>query len=445
MTNSTTSLEKNSLQLGFIPLTDCAPLVIGKEKGFFEKHGLDVTLSRETSWANIRDKVAIGILDGAQMLAPMPLAMSLGLSPIHKPMVTAFSMGLNGNAITVSTDLHQKMTRIDPESMNNRSTNVYALKAVIDDNKSRGLDPFTFAVVYPFSPHNYELRYWMASAGIDPDKDIRLVVVPPPQMVGQLEQGDIDGYCVGEPWNTLAVQQGIGRTLITKYEIWNNSPEKVLGVSEEWSSQYPETHKALVKALIEASQWVDEESNRKEVAALISQRMYINAPEHAVRTSMTGSYQYSVDSMPEALPDFNVFHRYAANYPWRSHAEWFLLQMLRWDHIQEPVDVHDIANKVYRPDLFVKAANELGLSTPEHDRKSEGLNKSERIDDGISLGADLFFDKKHYHPGKFAEYLAAFEIPQSKKYTDLLVEPVHTESTNLNSSNPPSHSAGRNI
>lgn len=442
MTTNQQSLEKNSIQLGFIPLTDCAPLVIGKEKGFFEKYGLDVHLSKETSWANIRDKVAIGILDGAQMLAPMPIAMTLGLGPIHKPMVTAFSMGLSGNAITVSTDLYQKMLQIDKESMQSRSTNVKALKAVIDYNKTKNLDPLTFAIVYPFSAHNYELRYWMAAVGIDPDKDIRLVVVPPPQMVGLLEQGDIDGYCVGEPWNSLAVQNGVGRTLITKYEIWNNSPEKVLGVSEEWASQYPQTHKALLMALLEASQWVDKNSHRKEVASLISKSIYINAPEHTVRTSMTGTYQYSKDSMPEALPDFNVFHRYSANYPWRSHAEWFLLQMLRWGHITNTVNIHDIANKIYRTDIYKEAATAIGLKSPLQDRKSEGCNSAERTENGILLGADLFFDNKQFIPEKPAEYLDSFDIPQSRNYVELLVKNARVDERKLNDSISPANFAG---
>ena len=190
-------LEKRELTLGFIPLTDCAPLVVAKEKGYFEQYGLDVALSKETSWANIRDKVSIGILDGAQMLAGMPIAMSLGICPMAKPMVTALSMDLNGNAITVSNELFNRMQEIDPKGMAERPISARALKRVIEADKAAGQEPLTFAMVFPFSSHNYELRYWMAAAGIDPDKDVRLVVVPPPQMVGNLEKGAIDGYCVG--------------------------------------------------------------------------------------------------------------------------------------------------------------------------------------------------------------------------------------------------------
>lgn len=426
------NLEKTSLTLGFIPLTDCAPLVVAKEKGYFRKQGLEVKLSKETSWANIRDKVAIGILDGAQMLAPMPLSMTLGLGPIRKPIVTAFSMDLNGNAITVSSGLHKAMQEIDPESMNQRTTSVRALKSVIEGRKKAGKERLIFAVVYPFSSHNYELRYWMASAGINPDHDVRLVVVPPPQMVTQMEQGLIDGYCVGEPWNTLAVQKGFGHTLITKYEIWNNSPEKVLGVSEEWAEQYPNTHKALIKALLEACQWVDKPSNRLEVAALISQSVYVNAPEHIVRMSMTSTYQYALGGMPETMPDFNVFHRYAANYPWRSHAEWFLLQMIRWGHITNPVDIHTVADKVYRPDIFKAAADELGYITPAIDRKPEGLQTTGWQIDGIDLGPDLFFDEQIYLPDYPLEYLSKFEqsnmsTPAEALLKDTLISKQHNK------------------
>lgn len=404
------SLEKTDLSLGFIPLTDCAPLVVASEKGYFTKYGLNVSLSKETSWANIRDKVAIGILDGAQMLAPMPLAMSMGLGPIHKPMISAFSMDLNGNAITVSNDLYQRMSHADAAAMARRSTSVHALKAVIEARKSSGQKPLTFAVVYPFSAHNYELRYWLGSAGIDPDKDVRLVVVPPPQMVSQLEEGLIDGYCVGEPWNSLAMEKGLGHTLITKYEIWNNSPEKVLGVSEEWAAQHPNTHMALLMALLEASMWVDQPENRKEVAAIISRSVYVNAPEHVVRMSMTGTYQYSSSKLAENQPDFNVFHRYAANYPWRSHAVWFITQMIRWGQVDSTFDMQAVASQVYRPDLYRAAAKALGLPCPNVDYKSEGTHDSNWKLDGITLGSDSFFDDQSFIPEDPVSYLTQFDM-----------------------------------
>ncbi len=407
-------LEKRKLTLGFIPLTDCAPLVVAKEKGYFEKYGLDVSLSKETSWANIRDKVSIGILDGAQMLAGMPIAMSLGIGPMAKPMITALSMDLNGNAITVSNGLYDRMQAADPQAMKQRPLSARALKTVIENDKAAGKPPLTFAMVFPFASHNYELRYWMAAAGIDPDKDVRLVVVPPPQMVGNLEKGAIDGYCVGEPWNAVAVQSGIGRTLITKYEIWNNSPEKVFGVTEEWAEQNPNTHQALLMALLEASRWIDEAENRIEVTALIAQSRYVNAPEHIVRMSMMGSFQYANNEMPRALIDFNIFHRYAANFPWRSHAMWFITQMLRWGQVDKPVNIKAVADEVYRPDLYRSAAHALGMVTPHFDYKTEGHHdcnwELQEGDNTIVMGPDRFFDGTVFDPSSTVDYLNSFRI-----------------------------------
>jgi ABC-type nitrate/sulfonate/bicarbonate transport system substrate-binding protein len=420
------ALEKRELTLGFIPLTDCAPLVVAKEMGYFEKYGLEVTLSKETSWANIRDKVAIGILDGAQMLAAMPIAMTLGIGPMAKPMVTALSMDLNGNAITVSNALFQRMCEADPQAMAERPITARALKKVIEADSAAGREPLTFAMVFPFASHNYELRYWMAAAGIDPDNDVKLVVVPPPQMVGNLEKGSIDGYCVGEPWNAVAVQAGLGHTLITKYEIWNNSPEKVFSVTEEWAEQNPNSHQAVLMALLEASRWLDEPANRAEAAALIAPSRYVNAPEHIVRMSMTGSFQYANNEMPRALPDFNVFHRYAANFPWRSHAMWFITQMLRWGQIDHAINIKAVADSVYRPDLYRQAASALGITAPHLAYKTEGHHVCNwALQEGsaqIAMGADRFLDGALFDPSSAVDYLGSFAISHLRVTTDELAE-----------------------
>lgn len=403
-------LEKPDLVLGFVPLSDCAPLVVAQEKGFFDRYGLQVTLSKETSWANVRDKVAFGILDAAQMLATMPIASSLGIGPIEKPMLTALSLDLNGNAITVSEALYQRLQATDPAGIQGRPVTARALKALIDADRKAGAEPLTFAVVFPTSTHNYELRYWMASAGIDPDRDIRLVVVPPPQMVTALRAGQIDGCCVGEPWNQVAVREGLGRVLVTKYELWNNSPEKVLGVSEEWALQNPYTHQALLMALIEAAQWVDRPENRIEVVELIAQPRFVNAPRDIVRTSMLGTFQYARTEFPRALPDFNVFHRYSANFPWRSHALWFLTQMIRWGQVDRAIDMRAVAEQVYRPDLYRSAAEALGIVAPRSDYKDEGRHATDWEMDGIVLGPDLFFDGRAFDPNDPVAYLIGFDV-----------------------------------
>lgn len=420
----TDGLEKPKLTLGFIPLTDCAPLVVAAEKGFFARQGLEVTLSKEASWANIRDKVTIGALDGAHMLAGMPIASSLGVGAIRTPMITAFSMDLNGNAITVSNALYERMVEADPEAMAERPLTARALKKVIDADKAAGRDPMTFAMVFPVSTHNYELRYWMAAAGIDPDADVRLIVIPPPQMVANLQAGNIVGYCVGEPWNERAVQAGIGRALITNYEIWNNNPEKVLGVTEEWADRNPNTHVALVRALIDAARWMDRPENRMEVVDLISQKSYVNAPADIVGMSMTGTFRYAADEEPRPLPDFNVFYRYAATFPWRSHAAWFVGQMIRWGQIEQPLDIAATVERVYRPDIYRQAAADLGVPCPTIDWKTEGTHAEPwtltEATAPIAMGPDLFFDGAVFDPRDPVAYLRGFAVANLKVDLDAL-------------------------
>lgn len=403
-------LEKPELTLGYIPLTDCAPLVVARERGYFAHYGLDVTLSKETSWANIRDKVALGILDGAQMLATMPLAMTAGVGPVRKAMVTGLSLDLNGNAITVSTALYQAMMAADPDNASVRSTSAAALRRVIEARRAAGAPPLTFATVFPTATHTYELRYWMASAGIDPDQDVRLVVVPPPQMTGSLGRGTIDGFCVGEPWNSAAVDAGLGHTVITKYELWNNSPEKVFGVTAEWAEQYTATHLAVVTALLEACRWLDEPANSEAATALLAQSRYVHVQPELIRRGLTGRIRFGRNSAPETIPDFMVFHRYGANFPWRSHAVWLLTQMVRWGQLLPSTDFEQLAAQVYRPEVYRQAADALGINAPLQDFKSEGGHEQNRHINGtrgpLTVGPDRFFDGQRFDPHRPLEYLA---------------------------------------
>lgn len=407
-------LEKTDLTLGIIPLTDCAPLVIAHEKGYFAKHGIKSQISKEASWANIRDKVSIGALDAAHMLAGMPIASSLGIGAIKKPTITAYSMDLNGNGITVSNELYERMVEADPEAMAERPVSARALKKVIDADKAAGKDAMTFAMVFPVSTHNYELRYWMADAGIDPDMDVRLIVIPPPQMVANLQAKNIVGYCVGEPWNERAVVAGIGKTLITNYEIWNNNPEKVVGVNLDWAEKNPNTHMAMIRALVEAAQWMDISENRLEVAEIISRKSYVNAPIDVVKMSMTGTFRYANDEEPRPLPDFNVFYRYAATFPWKSHAVWFLSQMIRWGQIEKPIDIVKAAGEIYRPDIYREAVKGMGIAVPAVDMKIEGTHAEswtlEEATKPIVMGPDLFFNGDVFDPSKVLSYIEGFEV-----------------------------------
>lgn len=407
-------IEKTDLTLGIIPLTDCAPLVIAHEKGYFAKNGIKSQISKEASWANIRDKVSIGALDAAHMLAGMPIAASLGIGAIKKPTITSYSMDLNGNAITVSNELYDRMVEADPEAMAERPISARALKKVIDAGKAAGEAPMTFAVVFPVSTHNYELRYWMADAGIDPDNDIRLIVIPPPQMVANLQAKNIVGYCVGEPWNERAVIAGIGKVLITNYEIWNNNPEKVVGVNLDWAEKNPNTHMAMIRALVEAAQWMDKPENRLEVVEIISQRSYVNAPVDVVKMSMTGTFRYSMDEEPRPLPDFNVFYRYGATFPWKSHAAWFISQMIRWGQIDKPIEVLKTAGEVYRPDIYRAAVKGMGIPVPSVDWKTEGTNDAPwMLTDAtapLEMGPDRFFNGDVFNPAEVLSYIDGFKV-----------------------------------
>lgn len=388
--------ERSQVRLGFIPLTDCAPLVMALELGFFARQGLDVTLTREPSWSNIRGKVCAGVLDGAHMLAGMPLAISLGVEVPPQAMATAFSMSLNGDAITVSNALYRRLADIDPGALARRPVTARALARLIEHNRARGRALPRFAMADPSSSQHYLLRYWLASAGIDPDRDLQLSVASPSCMAEHLRKGLIDGFCAGEPWNTRAVEAGVGHVLITSREIWNNHPEKVFGVTRAWAERYPHTHRALLMALMQAAIWLDEPQNRAEAVRILSAPQYLHLPEHSLAAALLGRFRYAPDGSQAVEPDFHVFHRYAANFPWLSHAEWLIGQMLRWGQLRAPLDISRAAAQVYRPDLFREAAAALGIPCPPGNRKREGTHDQPWLlatpTETFVMGADSFFD-----------------------------------------------------
>ena len=348
---SATALESPHLRLGYVPLCDCAPLVVARERGFFAEQGLNVTLSREPSWANIRDKLATGLLDAAQMLAPMPLSMHLGLSGLQAPIITGLALSLGGNAITLSQAIFAELA-----SLGHDHATPHGLAQVIATRRASGAPLLTLASVYPFSPHHYELRSWLHSGGIDPDQDVRLVVVPPPRMVGDLAAGRIDGYCVGEPWNILAEQLGLGGIATTSTALWSGRIEKVLGVRQAWAEAHPHTHQAVLRALLLAGQWADAPEHRGELAELLAGAM--DAPLPAIRAALDA-------------PHRPVFHRFAAGVPWLSQARWYDVQMRRWGQV--PAETPPLPlETIYRPDLYRHAAQAVGFAVPVSDDKAEG-------------------------------------------------------------------------
>ncbi len=407
-------LEKTDIKLGYIPLTDCAPFAVAKEKGFFDEQGLNVSLSREHSWASIRDKVGLGVLDGAQMLASMPVAARLGVAGPRLDMVTGFVLDLNGNAITLSKRLYSAVVATDPDAGFSPLAASKALNLVIRANAQNKRPKFRFGVVFPVSTQNYELRYWLGCGGTNPDLDVEIVVIPPPDMVDHLQSGDIDGYCVGEPWNTVAVRAGLGHVVATKYELWNNSPEKVFAVARTWSETYPGTHRAIIRALMKACAWLDQSENRLIAAEILTKCGYIDQDLETVALSLCGISQRHPDRPPEDAPDFHVFNRYSANFPWLNQAEWFIAEMYRWGQLKNPVSISCIAEEVYLPELYREVAVEFGVPCPAINRKTEGNLSPQMLQNFTPhLGPNQFIDGKRFDVGKVLRYLEQHELSQA--------------------------------
>ncbi|MEM8659245.1 MAG: CmpA/NrtA family ABC transporter substrate-binding protein [Pseudomonadota bacterium] len=370
--------EKDELKFGFIKLTDMAPLAVAYERGYFEDEGLYVTLEAQANWKVLLDGVIDGQLDGAHMLAGQPLAATIGFGT-EAHIVTPYSMDLNGNGITVSNKVWEEMKPHIPKMEDGRPQHPIKadyLKPVVEAYREEG-EPFKMGMVFPVSTHNYELRYWLAAGGIHPgyyaplkgdtsgqiDADALLSVTPPPQMPATLEAGTIYGYCVGEPWNQQAVFKGIGVPVITDYEIWKDNPEKVFGMTQEFVETYPNTTVRIVKAMLRAAKWLDENdnANRPEAVEILSRSEYVGADYDVIANSMTGTFEYEKGDVRPA-PDFNVFFRNYATYPYYSDAIWYLTQMRRWGQIPEshPDEWYvEVAEKVYRPDIYQQAAEAL--------------------------------------------------------------------------------------
>ncbi|NAX20440.1 CmpA/NrtA family ABC transporter substrate-binding protein [Vibrio sp. V39_P1S14PM300] len=417
--------ELEDLKFGFIKLTDMAPLAVAYEKGFFEDEGLYVTLEAQANWKVLLDRVIDGELDGAHMLAGQPLGATIGIGT-QAQVITAFSMDLNGNAITVSNDTWQQMKPHIPKQADGKPQHPIkadALKPVVSSFRDKG-KPFNMGMVFPVSTHNYELRYWLAAGGIHPGyyapktgdnsgqlkADVLLSVTPPPQMPSTMEAGTIQGYCVGEPWNQQAVFKGIGVPVVTDYEIWKNNPEKVFGVSKAWAEKYPNTHIRVVKALIRAAHWLDAHNNvnRAEAVSLLAKSEYVGADAEVIANSMTGTFEYEKGDKRE-VPDFNVFFRHNATYPYYSDAIWYLTQMRRWGQIpQAKPDAWymDIAKQVYRPDIYQQAA--LSLIQDGVFSAADFPDFSE--EDGFRAPQTHFIDNVVYDGHRPNEYLNQFSI-----------------------------------
>jgi len=353
--------ELPAVRFGVIALTDCASIVMAHELGLFKKHGIESTISKEASWAVIRDRLALGENQASHMLYGMPYASTMGLLGSPKnPMVIPFCLSHNGQAITLTRALLAKGV-----------TTPQKLKPHAEAAKASGT-PLTFAMTFPPGTHAMWIRYWLASGGINPDKDVTLITIPPPQMVANMKVGKMDGFCVGEPWNARAIADGIGFTAITSQQIWKDHPEKVLAFTASFADRNPKTVKAILRAMLEASQYIDKMENRPHVAEVVSQPQYINTDPAVILPRLEGNYDYG-DGRTARDPDYMTFFDRQTNFPWKSHGLWWLSQFRRWGMVGEGLDYQGIVAQVHRPDIFREAARDMGIETPAEDVRRETL------------------------------------------------------------------------
>ena len=358
------------LRIGFIPLCDAAALLIAVDKGFCREAGLNVELVREVSWSNVRDKLNIGLFDAAHLLTPVAIASSLGLGHVKVPIIAPFNLGINGNAITVSPDLHAALKAAAEGDIADPMVSAHALARVVAERKRKGREPVTFGMTFPFSTHNYHLRFWMAAGGVDPDEDVRLVVLPPPYMVESLANKHVEGFCVGAPWNSVAVDLGIGFILHFVSDILASAAEKVLAVRNTWAQEHPDTLAALVRAHGRAADYVEDAANRDEVCALLARPHRIGVAPEVVRRSLDGRLKVSPDGTVRASERYLRIGRAGAARPDPVHAAWLYGQMVRWRQAEFSPERLAAAQAVFRPDLYDtilgRAAASSADEPPDH-------------------------------------------------------------------------------
>jgi NitT/TauT family transport system ATP-binding protein len=351
------------LRIGFIPLVDAAALIVAVDKGFTNAEGLDVTLVREVSWSNVRDKLNLGLFEAAHLLAPVAIASSLGLGHIKMPIAAPFNLGLNGNAITISPALHAAiMAEIDGDRFDPMAT-ATALARVVAKRKKRGAEPLTFGMTFPFSTHNYQLRFWMAAGGVDPDEDVRLVVLPPPYMVDSLASGQVDAFCVGAPWNSVAVDLGVGHILHFVSDILVRAAEKVLAVRQNWSEKNPDVLAALIRAAARAAEFIEQPENLVEAAKILSQPDRIGVDAEVVQRTLVGRLKISPDGTMRESGRYLLVGREDAARPDPVQAAWLFAQMVRWGQTTYSADALRAAMGVFRPDLYDAALGNGGKAT----------------------------------------------------------------------------------
>lgn len=400
--------EMHLITAGFLPLLDSAVLVAAREKGFAAEEGIDLVLVRETSWASIRDRIAVGHFEVAHMLAPMPIAANLGLTPIRLELIAPMALGLGGNAVSVSNALWAAMKEEGAGNAADAAAAGAALKKVVEARRRAGAERLQLAVVHPHSGHNFELRYWLAASGIDPEADLDIVVLPPPLMPDAVAAGRIDGFCVGEPWSSVAVAQGHAHIATAKAAIWRSSPEKVLGVRADWAAMHGELLLRLMRVLYRAAEWCGKAENRAELAEILAAERYLSQPAELLLRALEGRLETGHGT--QSFPDFFLPFDRAATFPWQSHALWFYSQMVRWGQVAHTASSAERARDSFRPDLYCAALEPLKPPLPASGMKVEGeLAAPTPVSTGrgeLMLGPDGFFDRIPFDPAELDAYIA---------------------------------------
>lgn len=378
---------ETKIRIGILRLTDSAPAIVAQEFGFFAEEGVDAELVTEPSWANIADKLAYGFLDAAVIVPPLAFAVDLGMRGLSQPMIIPYNISLGGNTITLTRDLAAGTRALAADQS---LTLPKALAARLRDTP----DPVTLGIVHSFSTHNLLLRYWLASGGLEAGRNIKLTVVPPARAVEALSSGQIAGFCAGAPWGDVAARAGVGATIATSNDIWQNAPEKAFAVRARWAEEQPQALHGAIRALMRAAQFCDAPENASYTAALLSRHKYVDVDSHALLSSLPGG--------AIKPPTVSSFWRNAATFPWPGQALWFLRQMARWDLIDSGLDLHALAARVYRPDIYRTVAAPLGLPLPLSDFKIEGVHPAAwRLDaapNPIPMGPDRFCDGAVFDP-----------------------------------------------
>ncbi|WP_082490590.1 CmpA/NrtA family ABC transporter substrate-binding protein [Aureimonas sp. Leaf454] len=389
-----------AIRLGFIPLLDAAVPIAAAALGFDRREDVRLELVREVSWSNIRDRLAFRQFDVAHLLGPMAVASQLGLGSNPYPVIAPMALGRGGNAITLSTALFEAMREAAGEDGRDEAdAHGRALAKVVAKRRAAGQPPLVFAMTYPFSSHNYEFRFWMAEAGIDPDRDVTMTVVPPPLTADALKAGAIDGFCVNAPWNVLAAEAGIGRVVAVKADIWPSSPEKVLGMRPDWWSANRETAGRLLVALDAAARWCDEPANRPELSRILARPEHVGGSADMICELLAGRMPVDGAGTIRSIPDYLTFHAGAATFPWSSQALWVYSQMVRWGQVPLTADGERAALAAFRPDLYREVFGSRIADLPAADTRIEGLAPFDAIGDG-----------RTFDPRDVAAYVEGFPI-----------------------------------